>query len=110
MEGSDIQVTVTRSTTKVVVIALEGPVDGTTDDAANTQLSKAVAALTPPDLVVIDLSTVTFFAAAGVRGLVEVANACPRRNLRVRLVVPPDGVAARVIRIVNLDSIPKYPT
>jgi anti-anti-sigma regulatory factor len=68
MEGSDIQVTVTRSTTKVVVIALEGPVDGTTDDAANTQLSKAVAALPPPDLVVIDLS------------------------------------------IVNLDSIPKYPT
>jgi anti-anti-sigma factor len=110
MESKNARVTVTASTGEAVVLTIDGALDAVSSSAAGESLREAVAALPPPSLVVVDLSTVGFFAAAGVHLLAEVANACTRRGLRMRLVVAPESVVARVVRIARLDDLPTYPT
>lgn len=110
MECSKARVAVISSSGSALVLSVEGALDAASSHAAGESLRAAVEGLPPPSLVVVDLSTVGFFAAAGVHLLTEVANVCTRRGLRIRLVVAPDTVVARVVKIVSLDGLPTYNT
>ena len=110
MDESSASVTATQPSRAALVLAVDGVIDAASSAEVGARLRAAVSALPPPPLVVIDLSRVEFFAAAGVHLLIDVADVCARRGLRVRLVVAPESVVARVVDIATVDGLPTYPT
>jgi len=105
------QVTVTRNTGGVLVLALDGEIDADTRPAVSAALHDAVTGSPESDVVVVDLSAVVFFAAAGLHLVVDLAEECRRRGLPVRLVVTSGSTVARVVGIAGLaEFIPTFGT
>jgi anti-anti-sigma factor len=99
------------TTGNAVTLTITGAIDAHTRRAAGTGLREAVATLPPPGVVVIDVTSVGFFAAAGVHLVTDIAALCTHRGLRVRLAATPDTLVEHAIRIAGLDRhIPVFPT
>ena len=87
----------------VGVARLSGEVDITQASALRKQLLSAVR---NDDLaLVVDLSQVRYIDSVGVSLLFELAERLEGRQLRFAVVIPPDGLVERVLKIVNLDSV-----
>ncbi|MFN2617425.1 MAG: STAS domain-containing protein [Thermoleophilaceae bacterium] len=54
--------------------------------------------------LVVDLSHATYVDSAGVNMLFELAEALARRQIRMAVVVPEEGLVARVVSLVGMDS------
>ena len=93
------------ATSGALILRLSGEFDlATTTGMAYTRLRSAVAELPPPSLVVVDLTEVDFFSAAGVRLLRQFVDMCTAQGLSVRIVATPDHAIRRVIAITGLDE------
>lgn len=112
MPGGISQVTLATSTTCTALIAhLSGEIDVTTADAAGAELMRAAAGLPPPGLIVLDMTAVSFFSAAGLHLVRAFATACADRGIRIRLVVDPYGTVHRVVTLTGLDTrLPTFTT
>ena len=55
--------------------------------------------------LVVDLTGATYLDSAGVNVLFEVADALRQHQLVMALVIPPDSLVERVVRLVDLDSV-----
>lgn len=100
-------VCVTQSVTSTaLVLTLDGEIDLASRHTLDSRLREAVSTLPPPDLVVVDLTSVRFFAVEGFRLLRELTDGCRPRGLRIRLVAAPDSVVARIFRIACPDDLP----
>ncbi|HVV19970.1 MAG TPA: STAS domain-containing protein [Pseudonocardiaceae bacterium] len=111
MDDDNDRIDVVRTTTnRALILRVTGDIDMVTVEAANTSLRAAAATLPPPWLVVLDLTDVGFFGAAGVRLLRQWIDGCAEQGIRVHVVVDPASVALRVFRIVGLDEdVPTFP-
>ncbi|WP_169739968.1 STAS domain-containing protein [Actinospica robiniae] len=90
---------------------IRGDVDLSTAASANDALLQAAIAMPPPDLIVLDLTAVTFLGVSAVHAVQDFATACARRGIRVRMVVEPDGIVGRIVNLSGLDaSIPTFRT
>ena len=87
-----------------LVVRLNGEIDLSSADAARTALLGAASALPPPDLAVLDMSAVSLLSAAGVHAVQAFAVACAGRGVRTHLVVDPESIASRVVRMSGLDD------
>ena len=81
-----------------VVASIVGEIDPSNARDIGRQLAEAV----PNDahIVVIDLAGVAFLDSSGVQMLFELAERLTGRQQRLKLVVPPDSAARRVLEIV----------
>lgn len=102
-EGTTRFSLVQSATSKTLVLAIGGEIDAVTSRAAGTKLHYAVAGLPPPDVVVVDLSAVTFFSAAGVRMLAKVHRSCVEHHVTLRIVAADHTIVQRVLLIAGLD-------
>ena len=98
-----------RSVGEAAILTVTGVVDATTWRATADGILETIAVLRPPGLVVVDLAPVEFFAVAGIRLLREITTVCRRAGLQVRLSIPPESIAARVVQIAHLDeTVPTF--
>jgi anti-sigma B factor antagonist len=98
------QVELTRTvTTTAVIVRLTGEVDVTTSDDAESRLALAVAALPPPELVILDLTQVGYLSAAGLRAVHGFAVSCAEHAVRTRLAITPGGIVCRIVTLLPLD-------
>jgi len=81
-----------------LVVSIVGEVDPSNAREIGRQLTEAV----PNDahIVVVDLAGVRFLDSSGVQMLFELAERLTGRQQQLRLVVPPDSPARRVLEIV----------
>ncbi|ONI89059.1 hypothetical protein ALI144C_05950 [Actinosynnema sp. ALI-1.44] len=93
-----LTVRTTSDQADIVVVAAAGEVDLLTTPLLEQALDTALRPGSPP--VVVDLSRVTFFAAAGIRALLVATAAGPRRRLPI--VASPDVL--RLLRIAGVDK------
>jgi len=84
-----------------VAVRVAGDVDTGTRAQLAAALDRAVAAETLP--VVVDLSDVRFFAAAGVHCVESAVGAIRARGSAAHLVCPCPGAAWRVVSLLGLD-------
>jgi len=85
------------------VARLSGDVDITQASSMRKQLLSAVR---NEDLgLVVDLSGARYIDSVGVSLLFELAERLAARQLRLAVVMPPDGLVERVLTIVNLNSV-----
>jgi anti-sigma B factor antagonist len=98
------QVELTRTVTATaVIIRLTGEVDVTTSNDAESRLALAVAALPPPELVILDLTEVGYLSAAGLRAVHGFAVSCTEHAVRTRLAITPGGIVYRIVTLLPLD-------
>jgi anti-anti-sigma factor len=90
-------------TAAAVIIRLTGEVDVSTSDDAASRLALAVAALPPPELVILDLTEVGYMSAAGLRAVHGFAVSCAEHAVRTRLTITPGGIVHRIVSLLPLD-------
>jgi anti-anti-sigma factor len=93
---------------QALVLTVDGVVDVATRGGIRAELCAALAELPPPDVVVVDLTDVAFFTAAGLHLLAELAELAARRGLGVRVVAAPGTVAALAIGAGGFDELPVF--
>ena len=99
-----MEMTVTEIAGSHVTVALNGRLDTATIDRIETML---VARIVPRGLhAILDLSRVEFIGSMGVRMLISTARALARKNGRLVLMAPQDGVR-EVFDNVSLGDIIK---
>jgi anti-anti-sigma factor len=87
----------------VGVVTLTGEVDIV---AAHELRERLLGAVRNEDLgLVVDLTEATYIDSVGVSLLFELAEKLTERQLRLAVVLPDGGLVARVLGIVNLDSV-----
>jgi anti-anti-sigma factor len=84
-----------------VAVRVTGEVDTETRDRLAAALEQAVAVGTLP--LVVDLSAVRYFAAAGVHCVERAVGAIEARGGAAHLVCPQPGAAWRVVSLLGLD-------
>ncbi|MGW3992492.1 STAS domain-containing protein [Amycolatopsis sp. NPDC004772] len=82
-----------------VVLAVAGEVDLLSAPLLGDGVTTALAGA--PDLLVIDLSEVSFLASIGITVLLEARHAAGTAA-RLRVVAPGDGVVSRTLRLTGL--------
>ena len=93
----------------IVLVRLEGEVEISGVEALRAQLVSNVE--NRDHGLVVDLTDATYVDSAGVNMLFELAEALARRQIRMAAVVPEEGLVARVVSLVGMESaIPVRPT
>jgi anti-anti-sigma factor len=101
----------TKMTGTALIARLAGEIDRSSVDAASAQLMQAAVGLPPPDLVVLDLTAVSFFSAAGVHAVDAFATACAERGVRTHLVLDLDSAVYSVLSLTGLAGrLPAFTT
>lgn len=99
------------ATGSALIARLSGDLDLSTANVANQALLEAAAALPLSDLIVLDLTAITFFGASAVHALRDFATTCVQCGISVRLVIEPGSIVRRVASLGSLDArIPTFPT
>lgn len=89
---------------QAIVVHLVGEIDMVTAPDAQEHLEKACARAKPADVVVADLTGVTFIGSSGLSVLLEVDKRC--RGLRVQLrVVAPTLATRQPLQVTGLDRV-----
>jgi anti-anti-sigma factor len=87
---------------QIVVARVHGEVDIGRVEGLRAEL---VAAIDNQDLaLVVDLTATSYLDSAGINMLFELAEALGRRQIRLSVVVPEEGIVARVATLVSLES------
>ncbi len=97
-----LHVTRNRATAAVVVVSACGEVDARTAPELAAALREACVTTPVPDLLVIDLTGVRFFSAAGLTVLLATQNHCRERHIGLRIVATHRSVL-RPLQITGLD-------
>jgi anti-anti-sigma factor len=98
-EPSELQVERDR---QVVVARPQGDVDISRVERLRADL---VASVDNRDLaLVVDLTATSYLDSAGINMLFELAEALARRQIQLAVVVPDEGIVARVASLVSLES------
>lgn len=92
-----------RETERALVLCLSGEIDLGNAEATTAALSRAALDVSAGGLVVVDLTGVTHLCMAGARVLCRFAAELADQGVRTRLVVEPNGVAARVAELSELN-------
>ncbi|MCR6488986.1 STAS domain-containing protein [Amycolatopsis sp. OK19-0408] len=101
--------TITRnSIADAVVLGISGEIDVSTSRGADAGLRTASEPRPQPALVVVDLTTVGFFSAAGVHLLAGFGRSCENRGLRHHIVATTGTIARKVVLITGLNE--EFPT
>jgi anti-anti-sigma factor len=109
-ENHEVQVTASLAGS-ALVLSLRGDMDLDTARAAGDALLAAVAELSTPGVVVLDLTGLELLAAIGVGILRGFADHCAERGIRTHLVSDPDTPVYRVVEVLGLGHvIPSYST
>jgi anti-anti-sigma factor len=86
-----------------VVIALSGELDIATASCCARQLREAVAGATERTQVVIDLSGLGHFSAAGVAVMIRFARHCAAHGFGPSVVTEPDTIQSRIVHLFEED-------
>lgn len=110
MPGRTDLFSVTASlTSSALIVQLTGEIDLTNADEAKSALLDTAAVLPPPDLIVLDLTAVTFLSAAAVHALQAFATAGSARGIRTHIVVEPDSIVSEVVVLSRLnETVPTF--
>jgi anti-anti-sigma factor len=93
----------------VSVVAPEGELDVATLDDFRTTLSDAVSR--PSDVLVLDLSEVSFIDSSSLGAVVEAGERLRRDRRRLSVVAPPGSAAAVVLELTGLRGrLPTFAT
>lgn len=92
----------TTATDYALVVRLGGEVDLLTAGPMEVALRDATAELPPPDLVVLDLTAITFFSVAGAHTVDSFAATCAERGVRTHLIVDSSSTVYRLIQMTEL--------
>ena len=88
---------------EVAVVRCSGDVDIMKAPTLRTEL---MAAVDNRDTgLVVDLTDVSYLDSAGVNVLFEVADELRKHQLAMAVVIPPDSLVERVVKLVDLDSV-----
>lgn len=87
-----------------MIVLVHAEIDLATTAPILAALLRTVALLPPPDVLILDLTTVGFFSAAAVHMIDEFTVHCAGRGIQPRLIVAPGGVVQRVVRLAGLDA------
>ncbi|WP_329045431.1 STAS domain-containing protein [Amycolatopsis sp. NBC_01488] len=93
---------VAERTSGVLVVEIRGELDIATVVRWTTVIEAAICELPEPHLLVLDLGSLEFLSARGVRGLLEAMECCQERGIAGCLIITPGSVAARVVRLTGL--------
>ena len=101
--GADETLTVTaESQGSTEILAVSGPVDVATTATLAGEIRDAIE--TAPDIVVVDLSAVAFFAASGLSALVEADGRARAAGCRL-VVIAGDGPAQQLFELTDAQQI-----
>ncbi len=106
---SKLRATTQRSGSAVMVYA-GGEIDACNEDIWRHLLMEAAAAVTPPEILVVDLSGLDFMACCAFSVLADEMELCQGRGIELRL-VSCQPVVARIVEACGLRAVlPVYPT
>ena len=91
-------------TADTVIVRVRGDLDHTTITRIDNQLHTATAVPTPPALIVLDLSRVTFLGSDGLSLLIANHRRCAMRGRKLYIVATTSAVL-RPIALTGLDGI-----
>ncbi|MEV4137816.1 STAS domain-containing protein [Dactylosporangium sp. NPDC049742] len=98
-------------TPEALILRIVGDVDADTSWAVHTDCWAAVVSMPPPSLVIVDLLAVEFLSAAAVRLLLQFADACGAKGLRLCLIVASGTLQLRILMLAGLDQrVAIFPT
>jgi anti-anti-sigma factor len=98
-----LQVTSNRAEDAVVVVSASGEVDACTAPDLATAIREACASTPTPGSLVIDLTGIRFFSAAGLTVLLTTQQHCHERHIALRVVATHRSVL-RPLQITRLDG------
>ena len=87
------------------MVAVAGEIDLVTVDRLRAAVAAGFAELRDGEILVIDLTEVTFLASQGLQVLVEVTQAAQQRREPLRLVVDHTRPMIRPIEMTGLDEV-----
>ncbi len=96
---------VSRSHGDPVVMSFSGELDIGTILIGARAMADVLGQVPPPQVVIIDLSDLRFFAVAGVRMLHAVVDHAVGQNISVRLVLGTNPLVARVFAVTGMGAV-----
>jgi anti-sigma B factor antagonist len=100
--AGDLDVDVDRRDASLAVLSVRGEIDALTTPRLEAELDRQLADL--PELLVLDLSGVTFLASSGLAVLIRAAQVTGEHGRRLRLVVGTRAVR-RPLQITGSDQL-----
>lgn len=96
-----LTVNVTRPSPGLVVVEARGEVDMSSSSLLHNDLSAAVRSA--PGTLVVDLTSIDFFASSGIKTLMQLRRQCAAADIELRMVAP--KAVHRVLEVVGLGSV-----
>jgi anti-sigma B factor antagonist len=96
---------VVRAQAQAVVVTVAGEIDGFTVDGLHAAVAAGLDQLGDAEILVIDLTEVTFLGSQGLQALFDVAQAVRRRGEPLRIVVDHNRLVIRRMQLTGLDDV-----
>ncbi|WP_212516721.1 STAS domain-containing protein [Actinospica acidithermotolerans] len=97
-----LKIEVTRTASEESIhVRMAGEIDAPVAQYGVAALHRALSAVTPPTVIVLDLSDLKALAAAGARSILGFADARVRGGFELRLVADPEGVVTEILRLTS---------
>jgi anti-sigma B factor antagonist len=96
---------VVRAQAQALVVMVAGEIDGFTVDRLRAAVAAGLDQLGDTEILVLDLTEVTFLGSPGLQALFDVAQAARRRREPLRLVVDANRPVIRPIQLTGLDDV-----
>jgi anti-sigma B factor antagonist len=91
--------------TPALVVTVAGEIDQSTVDRLRAAVTAAFDQLRDGEILVIDLTAVTFFGSPGLQALVDVTEAAKQRREPLRIVVDHNRPVIRPLQITGLGDV-----
>lgn len=96
---------VVRAQAQAVVVTVAGEIDGFTVDGLRAAVAAGFDQLGDAEILVIDLTEVTFLGSQGLQVLFDVTQAARRRREPLRIVVDHNRPVLRPMQLTGLDDV-----
>lgn len=96
---------VTHDQTHALVVTVAGEIDQATVDRLSAAVTAAFDQLREGEILVIDLTAVTFLGSPGLQALVDVTEAAKHRREPLRIVVDHNRPVIRPLQITGLGNV-----
>jgi anti-sigma B factor antagonist len=90
---------------KAIVVTVAGEIDMLTVERLRSAVAAGFDQLGDDEILIVDLTGVTFLGSPGLQALVDVTNAAHRRREPLRIVVDQNRPVIRPIQVTGLDSV-----